>query len=228
MKKYCLLLSVLMSLFFYSARAQDPLETQADAAEAQQNGDEDARGAEADDRAAIDGAIENLNTYRDWLAERKNEWNEVQNFSVSECSPDFGASGASMMPSTCAGNSGCSECYDRAVGELNFIRRQLGRLSCIYSNTKQFNKSALAFGDNMSGIHAVTGMAWQSVRGEVVAAYTSFGHTYDSKYTDMMGSLQRALQSISLCEQQYGLPDWYQRFGFIYFEFMQDKYKRLE
>ena len=132
------------------------------------------------------------------------------------------------MPTTCAGNQACNECYQSAVNELNFIRRQLGRLSCIYSNTKQFNESAIAFGDNMSGIHAVTGAAWQSSRAEIVAQFESFKRTYDNKYADMMTSLHNALQSISACEAQYGLPDWYQRFGFIYFEFMKDKYKRRD
>ena len=140
----------------------------------------------------------------------------------------FNASSGAMMNSTCANNAACSECYEKAVGELNFIRRQLGRLSCIYSNTKNFNESALAFGDNMSGIHAVTGIAWQNERGGIIAEFNHFKQTYDSKYTDMMGALQRALQGIGTCEQQYGLPDWYQRFGFIYFEFMKDKYKRTD
>jgi hypothetical protein len=186
--------------------------------------DEDG-GSEADD--AIE-AYQNLQEYLDWLEQRRDEWNTIQNFEPGACSPDFAASTGAMMPSTCSGNAACGECYQHAVGELNFIRRQLGRLSCIYSNTKHFNESALAFGDNMSGIHAVTGIAWQNERGGIVAEFNNFKQTYDRKYTDMMGALQRALQGIGTCEAQYGLPDWYQRFGFIYFEFMKDKYKRTD
>lgn len=185
-------------------------------------------GGDNDPAEAVNEAYENLQGYMDWLEERRNEWNTVQNFSPGECSPDFNASSGAMMNSTCASNAACSECYERAVGELNFIRRQLGRLSCIYSNTKNFNESALAFGDNMSGIHAVTGIAWQNERGGIIAEFNHFKQTYDKKYVDMMGALQRALQGIGTCEQQYGLPDWYQRFGFIYFEFMKDKYKRTD
>ena len=213
-----------------SALAQQPDQNEAviEGNEAQHEGNENQRADERSDREAIDGAIGSLQQYMQWLEERRNEWNEIRNFSPGECSPDFGASSAAMMPSSCAGNAACGDCYERAVGELNFIRRQLGRLSCIYNNTKRFNESALAFGDNMSGIHAVTGAAWQSARGEIVGQFESFKHTYDRKYADMMTSLQRALQSISTCEQQYGLPDWYQRFGFIYFEFMKDKYRRSD
>ncbi len=185
-------------------------------------------GGDNDPAEAVNEAYENLQGYLDWLEERRDEWNEIQNFEPGACAPDFSASSGAMMASTCVGNAACSECYERAVGELNFIRRQLGRLSCIYSNTKHFKESALAFGDNMSGIHAVTGIAWQNERGGIVAEFEKFKQTYDRKYTDMMGALQRALQGIGTCEAQYGLPDWYQRFGFVYFEFMKDKYKRID
>lgn len=185
-------------------------------------------GGDNDPAEAVNDAYESLQGYLDWLEERRNEWNAVQNFEPGACAPDFNASAAAMMASTCADNAGCGECYTKAVGELNFIRRQLGRLRCIYNNTKNFTESALSFGDNMSGIHAVTGMAWQSQRGGIVESFEHFKQTYDRKYTDMMGALQRALMGISECEQQYGLPDWYQRFGFMYFEFMKDKYKRTD
>lgn len=185
-------------------------------------------GGDNDPAEAVNDAYEELQGYMDWLEERRNEWNAVQNFEPGACAPDFNASAGAMMASTCADNAGCGECYQRAVGELNFIRRQLGRLRCIYNNTKNFTEKALSFGDNMSGIHAVTGIAWQNERGGIVAEFEHFKQTYDRKYTDMMGALQRALQSISACEQQYGLPDWYQRFGFMYFEFMKDKYKRTD
>jgi hypothetical protein len=185
-------------------------------------------GGDNDPAEAVNDAYEQLQGYLDWLEERRNEWNAVQNFEPGACAPDFNASAGAMMASTCADNAACGECYQRAVGELNFIRRQLGRLRCIYNNTKNFTESAVSFGDNMSGIHAVTGAAWQSERGGIIASFEHFKGTYDRKYTDMIGALQRALQSISTCEQQFGLPDWYQRFGFMYFEFMKDKYKRTD
>jgi hypothetical protein len=227
-KNLVLAVSFLVATGIVAAQAPDQNEGVIEGNEAQHEGNEDQSEDEQSDREAIDGAIGNLQEFMDWLEDRRNEWNQIRNFSPSDCAPDFGASGQAMMPSSCASNQACGECYERAVGELNFIRRQLGRLSCIYSNTKRFNESALAFGDNMSGIHAVTGAAWQSARGEIVAQFESFKHTYDNKYTDMINSLHRALQSISACEMQYGLPDWYQRFGFIYFEFMKDKYKRTD
>jgi hypothetical protein len=101
-------------------------------------------------------------------------------------------------------------------------------LSCIYNNTKTFTAAALSFGDNVSGIHGMMGLAWQSERPGILQSMESMKNTCKQKYVDMMGSLERALKSIDGCEKRYGLPDWYQRFGFIYFEFMKEKYKIVD
>lgn len=146
----------------------------------------------------------------------------------SECMPDLSVDASHMMPTACQNNGECQTCYTGAYRELAFLRRQLGRLSCIYNNVKRFNEAALAFGDNTSGIHAVTGLSWQNARAGIVETYEHFKGTYDAKYEGMMQGLQKALMDISRCEGQYGQPDWYQRFGFIYFEMMKEKYKRTD
>ena len=186
------------------------------------------RDEEAEDRENINDALSDLNGYLNTVRDIGEAYRGMQNFSLSECSPDFSTGGGAMMPSTCQANSNCSQCFTSAVNEFNFVRRVLGRLSCIYNNTKKFTQSAISFGDNVSGIHGVTGLSWQNARAGIVQSYDHFKQTYDKKYTDLMGSLQRALMSIDACERQYGLTDWYQRFGFIYFEFMKDKYKRTD
>ena len=208
-----------------AAAAGTPAEAQGNEGAQEEDDDEDDDSAE-DEQEAIDNALENLNSFQDWLEERRGEYNTLTNFNPNSCAPDFGASPGAMMPSTCGTDGGCNDCYRDAVGELNFIRRQLGRLSCIYANTVRFNEAAKSFGDNVSGVHAINGLAWQRAKAEIEAGLASFKQTYDRKYTDMMGALERALQNIGRCESQYGLPDWYQRFGFMYFEFMKDKYKR--
>jgi len=181
-----------------------------------------------DNQASMDAALEGLNDFFSIMNSIDDLYAASDALDNGECAPDFNTSGQAMMPSTCAGNRDCGECYRSAVGELNFIRRQLGRLSCIYNNTKNFNNSAIAFGDNASGIHAVTGLSWQYARADIVSTFNHFKGTYDRKYTDMMGALQRALKAIDACESEFGERDWYQRFGFIYFEFMKDKYKRAD
>lgn len=187
----------------------------------EQNNQIDAAG-----RGAVDDAIGHFNTVMGLYNDAQDLYNSSQTLSNGECSPDFTTSDNAMLPSSCPRVGECAECYRSAVGELNFVRRQLGRLGCIYQNTKNFTTSAIAFGDNASGIHAVTGLAWQNARGEIVASMNHFKGTYDRKYIDMIGSLERALKAIDKCESQYGQDGWFQRSGFIYLEFLKDKYKR--
>ena len=176
----------------------------------------------------ISNGLGQLNSYLGTMHAAQDLYTATLALDPNECTPDLAVQGNAMMPTACRPGDACSECYTSAYRELNFIRRQLARLHCIYSNTRTFNERAIAFGDNVSGIHAVNGLAWQSAKAEIVAAYESFKHTYDNKYTGMMESLQKALMSIDACERRYGNEGWYARSGFIYFEMMQDKYKRTD
>lgn len=228
MKKILLLIGMVITVTLSNAQTEDP-DLNDQATEANNDHDEnemDNQESEGDDQDNIDQGLSDLNEYLSTLRVIREAYEGMQNFSPSECAPDFATGGGAMMPSTCDGNAACSQCFNGAVSELNFVRRILGRLQCIYNNTKNFTQSAIAFGDNVSGIHGVTGLAWQNARGGIVDSYNHFKQTYDQKYAGLMASLQRALMTIDNCERQFGLTDWYQRFGFIYFEFMKDKYKR--
>jgi hypothetical protein len=177
---------------------------------------------------ALSGALGSLNTYLSIAQSAQDLYNATRALDNNECQPDFTTSAQAMMPTHCASGSECYNCYRSAVDELSFVRRILARLWCIYSNTKNFNERAIAFGDNTSGVHAINGLAWQYAKADIVGAYNHFKQTYDTKYTGLMGTLDKALHDISNCEAQYGQPDWYQRYGFIYFEFMKEKYKRTD
>ncbi len=178
--------------------------------------------------AGASAGLAHMNTFLNVFHSANDLYHATNPMDPNECQPDFATNAQSMMPTSCEEGGGCYTCYQSAVNELAFIRRQLGRLSCIYNNTKNYNQRAIAFGDNASGIHAVTGLSWQMAKGDIVAAYESFKHSYDDKYTGMMGTLDKALHDIGNCENQYGEHDWYERFGFIYYEFMKEKYKRTD
>jgi len=143
---------------------------------------------------------------------------------------DLSNTGAPEVPASCADEgAACGECYQDGVRQLNGMRLNLERLRCYYSAYKRFVEASIAFGDNASGIHAVTGLAWQNERAGIVAEFDKLKHTYDEKYAQMLPNLRAALQKIGQCEGQYfHNPDWYQRFGYIYFTFMSDRYKRSE
>jgi hypothetical protein len=170
---------------------------------------------------------EHLNTIRTGV-ETLRTMSNTQTLHPGECTPEFNTNSAAIMPSACADNGRCTECFTKAVRKLNFMRMQLGRLSCIYNNTKTYTEAAISFGDNASGVHGMVGLSWQSTRPGIVNAFESMKGACKEKYTGMMQSLDQALKDIDACEREYGLPDWYQRFGFIYFEFMKEKYKIVD
>jgi len=225
MKKFLLVFSCLVS---FNVWAQN----EGDADVVRQMGEDDVERAEQagesleNTAGTINDALGHLNTALQAYHDAQDLYNASRSLSNGECSPDFATSDEAMLPRSCKRESECGECYISATRELIFVRRQLGRLSCIYQNTKNFTNSAIAFGDNASGIHAVTGLAWQNARGEIVASMNHFKGTYDNKYTGLIGSLEKALKAIDRCEAQYGQEGWFQRSGFIYLEFMKDKYKR--
>jgi hypothetical protein len=146
----------------------------------------------------------------------------------NECVPDLTTDASAMMPSGCDEEGACNACYEKAVTSLNHVRKNLARMSCLRINTKTYVESAIAFGDDVSGIHGAMGLAWQNERKGIQAGYEKFKKTYDTKYIEMMQSLEAGLKEINRCEAQFGMKDWYQKAGFIYFEMMKERYKRTD
>ncbi len=133
-----------------------------------------------------------------------------------------------MMPTGCDEEEACSACYEKGVTRLNHIRKTLARMACLRINTKTYVESAIAFGDDVSGIHGAMGLIWQKEKIGIKQSYEKFKKTYDKKYVEMMQSLETSLKDINECEAQFGLKDWYQKAGFMYLEIMKEKYKRTD
>jgi hypothetical protein len=146
---------------------------------------------------------------------------------LSECNPDFSESGEISI-NMCPPESACNECYNSAKEKMDFFRRQLARLNCIYQNTNTFTNSAVAFGDGASTVHAMTALAWQKSRAEILANFETLKGTYDRKYIEFLEGLRAALLEFDACENQYGTGNWYAKTGFIYFDMMKERYKRMK
>jgi hypothetical protein len=137
--------------------------------------------------------------------------------------------GGPKVPSKCAeaGASGCTGCFEQAHNDLNTVRFALAKLGAIGKWTVNFTKKSIAFGDSASGVHGVAGIAWQAERSKIEASYASFGTAYDAKYQELIGQLQTALRDVGQCEAKFFKnDDWYDRYGFIYYSFMSDRYRR--
>ncbi|MCF1716825.1 hypothetical protein L0U88_19440 [Flavihumibacter sp. RY-1] len=120
----------------------------------------------------------------------------------------------------------CARCFVEARGEFEKVRYNLEQLRVIYKCTKDFSKKAIAFGDNTSGIHAVSGLAWQAQKVKIEGSVKDMEKAYDLKYTELIGKLQESLIALAVCEEQFGTPDWYDRYGYMFYEFVKEKYKR--
>lgn len=162
--------------------------------------------------------LENLNSMLD-------AYNTLSN-SDAQYQPDLDERGLPDIPSVCVNNPACQQCFGTAHERFIEDRLLLEELRIIYSSTKDFADAAMSFGDNVSGIHGVSGLAWQTERRKIEKSLTAMDEAYDAKFTELLDTTHESLMRISSCEDQFGLPDWYNRFGFIYFEFLRDKYKR--
>ncbi len=118
---------------------------------------------------------------------------------------------------------GC-DCLENAYRDLQHNRYTLEKLLKIAQHTKKVTDFGISFGDNFSGIHAVSGLAWQKERFKIIKSIEKFDKTYDNKYKELMDHLYGSLMKIDACEKKLGYENWYSHSGFIYYEFMKVRY----
>jgi hypothetical protein len=141
--------------------------------------------------------------------------------------PDYSPPGSPQIPSACAGSEQCNACYEKAVKDINFYRFSLDKGRGIANNTLQYARKAMAFGDTASGSMGVGGLAWtHKAKPQIEKAAAHLRKTYQGKYTEWIAGMQTSLQALGKCEEEFFKErDWYNRFGYIYYSFMADRYK---
>lgn len=158
---------------------------------------------------------------------------------LGNCIASTPPAGSPRVPSFCDYDSGtrvsgvsdgresCASCFLDSRTRFNEARFTLARLETIYKCTKNMTSSAKAFGDSFSSATG-SGIGWTSARKNIEASEKKLEEAYDAKYADLMRQLNSALVDMAVCEAKYGLEDWYDRFGFVYYEFMLDRYRRKD
>jgi hypothetical protein len=139
--------------------------------------------------------------------------------------------GPGQLPSTCAEKEEeCKECgFSQALEELQSTRYRLEKLRRVYASAKNLKAHGLAVGDSLAGAAGVGGLAWATERRKILESFKNVQTSYDAKYAELMALLQGSLQKIASCELAvYGEKDWYQRYGFMYYEFMAGRYERAD
>lgn len=144
---------------------------------------------------------------------------------------DYDPEGMPQIPTFCENNEDyeCMQCYADAYHELNFLRYNLEKLRSIYGATNHYANQSIAFGNSVSGLHGALGIAWQYEKKGIYESLNKLKGTYDDRYRGMMRTLKRTLDEIAECEKKYfQVQDWYPRYGFMYYTFMEDRYRRSD
>lgn len=131
------------------------------------------------------------------------------------------------IPLSCQGNEACMACYRDALEQLARQRILLARLHAIYVATHRFADSAKTTGDGFAGLHHAAGVGWHYQKLRVARSLVTFDQTYDAKFEAMMEVLREVLMEIDRCEaEHFNNRDWFARFGFMYYEFLDVRYRR--
>lgn len=145
-----------------------------------------------------------------------------------QADPNYNPPGMPQVPTSCdeAMKDGCEDCYKKAYDRLYKLRMNFEKLRAIKISTENFTKSSLSFGDSVSGVHGVAGLGWQAERRKIEASFKNFEKAYRNKHQELTEKLKDVLTDIDQCEARYyGEKDWYNRFGYMYFSFMEDRYR---
>ncbi len=134
--------------------------------------------------------------------------------------------GRPRIPSFCAEESTCADCFYRARARFDSSRYNLEKLQTIYDCSTSYLNAAIAFGDNVSGYHGVSGIIWQSKKREIERSMRNLDKAYDEKRVEMLAAFQDNLSSLDECERAHGMEDWYDRFGVMFYNFAEMRYHR--
>jgi hypothetical protein len=155
-----------------------------------------------------------------------NDWHALDE-AEADCGAAYNDSSAPTVPSSCAEDPACESCYAEAVHRIDFNRFYIERARCITAAHVKMANSAMSFGDSASGVHGVAGLSWQlQGKPQITQAVKKLQGTYTQKAGQYLGGLESSLKQLGQCEaEHYGERDWYQRYGWIYLNFMKAKYE---
>lgn len=180
-------------------------------------------------RSAVDMGLEltkwGVGTVVD-ARELYDDWNSLDS-AEAECGAAYNDASAPTVPSSCAEDSACEACYSEAVRRIDFNRFYIERARCITAANVKMANSAMAFGDSASGVHGVAGLSWQlQGKPQIEEATDKLKATYVRKAGEYLSGLESSLKQLGQCEaEHFGERDWYQRYGWIYLNFMKSKYE---
>lgn len=142
--------------------------------------------------------------------------------------PDYDPPGTPELPSLCKDSQKCEDCFKQPYADLQNTRFRFDKLRRINRATKNMLRDAISFGDAAaSAAGGLAGLAWNTEKTKIRASEASFNNSYDAKYEELLATLKNNLLGIAACEEKiFNNPSWYDRFGFMYLNFMAEAYRR--
>ncbi|MDP3856604.1 MAG: hypothetical protein Q8Q73_02465 [Stagnimonas sp.] len=138
--------------------------------------------------------------------------------------------GAPQLPSKCMEQDDCKMCFDEARAGMDKTRLNLEKVRGIYSYTHKFTSAGIAFMQgvaNQAGGVASLGAQVETVK--VNGALDDFDATVAAKNIELLEVLKGNLMEVAACEAEYYKnDDWFDRYGFTYYQFMQANYSYVE
>lgn len=188
---------------------------------------------EKEQREKMDKVREHTEKAYKILKGGKELWEAYKN--LGSCMNTAIPGGMPSVPTYCyeadmdeSGEGPCAKCFEQARAGFNEVRYKFIKLAIIYRCTKSFADKSMAFGDDVSSVHGVSGLAWQAEKRRIEESVERLKKSYDDKYIELLQRLQESMIDIAECEEQFGERDWYDRFGFMFYEFMKEKYRRTD
>lgn len=149
--------------------------------------------------------------------------------SDNEANEAFNRESGPTVPSSCAqGSAACGACYSEAVRKIDFNRYWLLRARILTVNTNKVGKAGLAMLDAVSAAGQAAGPVLQaSERPAIEKRLKTLHAKYEEKAAVYLSNLEAGMRALGDCEGRYfGSRDWYQRYGYLYVSFMQERYAK--
>lgn len=140
--------------------------------------------------------------------------------------PNYIAPGSPSVPSKCMEDDKCLPCFEKAHAGLNKSRMNLEKVRARYNFTHRFTKlgqSVLTSAGAAGGGISALGATHENIK--IDKALADFDDVVKAKNKELLAKLEGNLKEISACEAQfYKNDDWYNRYGFTYYQFMLSSY----
>ncbi len=139
--------------------------------------------------------------------------------------PDPGHGGVSPVPSGCVDNPDCSRCSREVNERLSARLENYEKLRVIYASYNQMYSYAVDFGNSLSGWHQLEQAVWYTEKVKMVKYQQDLSQVYTAKLEEFNADLRSILYDFGQCEEQYGMGDWFNRYGVLYYQSLISGYR---